>query len=830
MLAAALTSYAQFGNEDVSGILREIAAQQEALRRPGTSTQQRLETLDRIQSMRRERLISAFPDDPRLAVWLADQASDLFFELLPTDAAGLTSLFGLPSATQMDRARRVACEMNELTARAQTAVETAITDLEANPRYSDDLELQRLRRGLDRDERRRRIPFLRGVAAFLHAELNVREAAESDHLYRVAADLLDPLSEQLDDPLAGRARAYAGLSLVRLGSFGRADEMLSHVASSGTSHANDVFAARMGSVWQSHTEAGPDAAVELLESVEGQYSDPAMVFYRVLIADQRFLLRREIADSAAAGERDAMLALALDSYIGLLGAETGVKRDDMRAIVMARLQLAADRDLPLAQLPPIVSVASALRLVREDGRAGEAVATLEALLQRADLDEEDYTATLEMLGRALVIEGRPVEATNRLLELAVQYPASSRAERAAEYAARVAAEQYRNSPGSVAARQVLDQALEVVLGQYPDAPSINRWRYLAGRLAAGDGRWAAANELLQGVTGGAAQWLDAQFMIVSNERAAARAEVDPVARIERCERIMPLIERVRGALDEGIGLAGDASREARLRYYLSFLRVFEAEALTVMSRTDRAIDVLAGIEDEQGLSPTILAAALQARIEAHRRAGRDDQARRELEAFVLAAPAQAGLVISPMMAETQAEVQRLIQDGRDDRAVELARNDLLPLAVMMEQWLTGGRGASVAETWAMWRQTADGYRLGGRPESALGIYERLLGRRPDGLELLLGRAECLFAIGGDDLAEAMGIFKRIVAAGVGQEETQHRAYWQAQLRMLQILDLAQRNTHQIVPRVRRLRKQDPSLGGPGFARRFQQLENKYAGT
>ena len=124
---------------------------------------------------------------------------------------------------------------------------------------------------------------------------------------------------------------------------------------------------------------------------------------------------------------------------------------------------------------------------------------------------------------------------------------------------------------------------------------------------------------------------------------------------------------------------------------------------------------------------------------------------------------------------------------------------------------------------------ADSLRLSGRYAQARVIYQQLLVQTPAGLQLLFGRAVCLFGEGGDGLAEAMGIYRRLAAVGPGQDTAARRYYWQAQMRMLEILDRTGRNTDKIAPRIRRLRQVDADLGGERFRRTFQRLQNKHAG-
>src|SRR5262249_26042835 len=149
---------------------------------------------------------------------------------------------------------------------------------------------------------------------------------------------------------------------------------------------------------------------------------------------------------------------------------------------------------------------------------------------------------------------------------------------------------------------------------------------------------------------------------------------------------------------------------------------------------------------------------------------------------------------------------------------------LLTVAAVIEQRKSS---SMPVEQPAVARRLADAHRLSGDYAPALAIYERLLGAQPDVTSFVLGRAECLYRLGGEErLAEAMTAYKRLAAAGAAAGVD---TFWLAQLRMLQILDAINRNTAQIGPRIERLRQQDPTFGGDRFRRGFDVLRQKYAG-
>jgi tetratricopeptide (TPR) repeat protein len=127
---------------------------------------------------------------------------------------------------------------------------------------------------------------------------------------------------------------------------------------------------------------------------------------------------------------------------------------------------------------------------------------------------------------------------------------------------------------------------------------------------------------------------------------------------------------------------------------------------------------------------------------------------------------------------------------------------------------------------ASWTLTGDLLRLRGEPQAALVAYERALATAPDAREVLLGKAEALFTLGGEQrLAEAMGLHRRLLAGTemTGDAAQRDRAWWISQLRQLQALQVANRFDERAVMRVNRLKALDASLGGPAFAEAFAAL-------
>jgi tetratricopeptide (TPR) repeat protein len=778
----------------------------------------RLAAAERALEARRA-LLERFPDHPRHALWLADQAADLYFRVLPHEQAGLAALFGVPSAAQRDRALRVAREMVAAGALAEIEIDQAIMELEMRPGYRSNESLQMERRRLGREERDRRIPFLHGIGLTLHALLVPQSAAERQDRLEMAVELLGPLGGELTGALASQARLYEGLARGELGEREAAADLLRMVITDEHSAADDVFAARLGIVRNRTARRGVQAGLAELDAAEA--ATGGSLRERLLIADQRYLLRRELAEQergTPAG--DAALRDAYRAYVELLGSVDPSVREAMRRTVFERLVLVSGPEAPLDELPPIVSVARAEREAASDDSRPAAIARLERVLERPDATEGERAAALFALGKALHASGRLLDAARRFTELADRHPAAPEAERSIELAATIAARALDAAPDDADARAVLRASLDVLLERYPNLPSVDRWRYVAGRLALDAESWDEAVDWFGQVSPGAREWIDARFMEVNARREKARRTEDPRARAAAGEAVI-------AAADTALAdLAGGADRAADRAWYVAYLRVFRAEALLEQGRAREAVETLEGMARRADLDSAARAAALRVRIDAYQALERPEEARADIVRFLEAAPEQAGYVIDSMLASMLAEVEGLLEESRDQEAGRLARDELEPLAAMLEGWLED-HAAAPEITDGLVRRVADVYRASGRLADALRLYDRIAARYPDAVELLLGRAECLYGLGGDGYGEAMRIYRRITSAG---PEVGHDVYWQAQVRTLEILDAVQRNTDKIVPRINQLRLEDESLGGERYRRALQRLERKYGAS
>ncbi len=739
--AATIVLCAAIGAPSAQSTLADrIAARHAAI--ADATTAERATIVEQVLDLRAQ-LIREHPDDPHQPVWLADQAQDLFYLVLPAESSGLVTRFGLPTRAQLDRARRVARDMHDLADRAEMTLEQLILDTESGRGG-----------GLDQSvletERNRRIPFLRGIAACLHADFNVEEPRGRKPLYAIARSRLEPVSDLLPDRFAATAQLYAGLAMLGVAEYDAAAKMFRDVSTDPLARRDDVFAARMALV-RCRAAADLQDALNGLDAIETDE-----LLFRVLVADERFRLL----------QRQGRVADAFGAYL------------ELGSIGFPRLVRVAGPDTPLDRLPLLVTVARAGNLAATPGRRAEAIELYERLLGTDRLDETAGAATMFGLARAYLDANEPAAAVRQLTTLASMYPASAQAEPSIELAASLAAELNRVTPGDAGRRALLGEVLQVLLGRYPNLATVDHWRYRAGCLALDEQQYENAIRFFETVAVDADVRADALYRRVESLRAWTASV--PAGDMRRM-----LARRLMKAATE----AETANPDRR-----STLTRWRAEALLALDDPAGALAVLpTGDNDEF---------AVLTRIEAYRALGRRDEMTRELQRLVDMTGPRAGAALVAMFEMRQ-------------RDVDASPGELLPLAQAATHWLeTHGDNETLQLA------AADAYRLAGQFEDALELYDKLFVEHPNAMEVLYGRAECLFNLGGSRDKEAMEHYRRLAFATATKLDDH---YWQSQLRMLQILRRSGRNTHRIAPYVRQLRGKDPDLGGQRYRREFERL-------
>jgi hypothetical protein len=451
------------------------------------------------------------------------------------------------------------------------------------------------------------------------------------------------------------------------------------------------------------------------------------------------------------------------------------------------------------------------------------VAQLRELFEGRLLDESGHALVTLELADALRAEGRTHEAAQLLLDFTRTQPSHLEAARGRELAAELSLAAYRDRWRDTESRAVLDECLEELLRESSATTAKDRWTLIAAELAIEDREPERALQRLGEITEVSEFWLEAQ---VQRVRAARLAAVLPDGRADapRMEDVLREAARVQAIIDDRLAGATDARPRAALNLARLRLELVTAEALTALGRTDDAGKRLDALDRSEPLPAELRGEALQIRLEVSRVSGQAGDVRRDLERYLAStAAADAPSVLISLLESANRRVIRLQDEDRLEAAANLARAEAAPLAAIIDEWLRGSTAPMPPPT-RLRQLIADAFRLSEQWSPSLSRYDDLLKEHPDQLDLLFGRAECLYGLGPERSAEAMTIFKRLSAA---RREAADAYYWQSQLRMLQILDRMSEGTEQIAGQVARLKQQDPALGGPRFARQFNALLMKH---
>lgn len=776
----------------------------------------------------REQLIALAPDDPRRAVWLGDQAEDLLLLALPLRGDDLRGSFGIvPPETHA----ALASVTGRAAAAARAATSAARLELERGERSAAP---PWLRARLRDEELAWRLPLLDALARVYEAEWALsppeaqvaQEVQEAQAARRRAADDLLRLLPRIPAPLRRAARGAAALALLRLEALDEAETLAAELASDPLASPVDHLRALAIEVEVVAQREGPGAALRLLSRRERDEIRRGGLFAGLLLAAQRLRL----AETAGPFEE----ARAYATYRGLAEERVLLEQADraaIRAAVLQRLADAGAQRTARIEAHPLVATAVLERSAPGSALSRRAVEALEHFLEGDGLADDDRLAASMALARAYAAQGEvqlevTVRSIRRLLDGAAGNAATDQAGEAIDLATALAVDLARRTPGSTEALDMRRRALDVALDRSPPVPSLDRWRCEASRVALESGEASTALALATRVPPGSAWYADAAFLAA----AAARTVAFEAAPRERERAWSNAVQRAREAIsaaEAAVARTSDDTLRRRLDDLAARSALLHAEALLRAGDATASLAALEAMAGRPELNGTLRGEMLRLRIAGLDALGRPGEAASTIEAYTRAAPDRAWVVAAALLRNLEATRRELLAELRDEEAVALAREKMLPLAASLEATLAdpARRSSDRLLDLQLTRLIAEARLAAGEARQALRGFDDVLREQPDALEALLGRAEALFTLNEEEgLAEAMTIYKRIAS---GRAAAADEAFWLSELRMLQVLDRVERRSEQIRPRIDQLRARDPALGGERFRREFERLAARH---
>ena len=697
----------------------------------------------------RAELIKSNPMDPRVPVWLADQAEDCFTVALPAGGDVDRALFGLAGPDARRRVRRIAVDMATAADGAEAAAKQVLerTGAEAPPAP--------LAEQLSTVERPRRIPLLRALADVLQVEMAEFDAGKRRSLAESSIARIDTLLPELDDRTASVVARYAGLTAARIGDERGANRFLALARQKAGDDEAMTTLADLSALRAAGLLRGPGSAADAAGVIRGAGS-PAR---QLAIAELEARLRRQAEGEAGAQPSSGLLAWT-SPFTELVRRAKPEQASLLRDLAIERLGAVIRDGTPMPDGEPMATLAAANAALDAGKQPGDALEALARLADEPKASDAMRAGALRTIARADMAADRWADAADRSLRLATDHRLDSASAASMALAIRIARELDRAADGDdAAARTRLERAIETGLAKYPEHADVALWQ-LERQTLASEAK-AAKRETRLAETPPVLPVPDSAFATTMRSRlAAAKAWL--------------LLEGgdAPGALAALEAAPAPASGAALARRIAA-----RAGALAELDRDLCAdAEILRGVKE----NPAALREAIESRL------------RRLL-------PAERLPVEPVAAADASAKIAR-----------RLAAASRLELA-------TDAVGFTLA---------GDALRLHGDHAAAIEAYDRALALTPDALEPLLGRAESLRVLGGEErLAQAMGVHRRLLAGRElgGDAAQRDHAWWLSQLRQLQILEAAGRFDQKAAMRLNRLRAIDESLGGAAFKPAFERL-------
>lgn len=421
----------------------------------------------------RAELIRANASDPRVPVWLADQAEDCFTIALPAGGDVDRALFGLAGPDARRRVRRIAVDM---AAAADRAESTAKQVLE---RTGADAAPQTLAEQLATVERPRRIPLLRALADVLQVEMAEFDAGKRRSLAESSIARIDTLLPELDDRTASVVARYAGLTAARVGDERGANRFLGLAKQKAGEDEAMATLADLSALRAAGLLRGPGSAADAAGVIRGAGS-PAR---QLAIAELEARLRRQAEGESGAQPSSGLLAWT-SPFTELVRRAKPDQASLLRDLAIERLAAVLRDGTPMPDGEPMAMLAAANASLDAGKRPEAAIEALTRLADEPKAPEAMRAGALRTLARADMAADRWADAADRSLRLASDHRLDASSAASMALAIRIARELDRAADGGdEAARARLERAIETGLARYPEHADLALWQLERQTLA-----------------------------------------------------------------------------------------------------------------------------------------------------------------------------------------------------------------------------------------------------------------------------------------------------------------------------------------------------------
>ncbi len=791
----------------------------------------RLDKLEHLLRLRRN-LIALDEFHPNRPVWQGDLAFDLLFVAGTESGLNLEIEFGITTPAMRTHYLALADEAFALIDEAIVGIADTILDLEEQPHFQDDVNLQQRRRHLVQNEQQQRLPLILASALFAQANANrshpqwpgaqehLPDRRDNHTVWAEIVTLADELELVLNEPWRTRLQTYAAVASYRLEQPTSAKARLTVLTTRAISRREDVFRLFALRRMLALSSIAPPIT----------QSDP---FWNLLYCDLVFGERLDAANTTQVPRVKNQAEWLLDAYVPFVNmaseSSTQLSEDARDRMVGEHVARVIPPSIPTAALPPAVVLAQAQRGIRHDAARDDARNTLLTLSQRADLSKGMQLQIAITLAKAATMDGDSVAALQQMLGLYQDWPNDDDVRRTfADAVLQMLRflQEARSSPENVVTHEALLQtAVEVAFaGDMNAIPHANDIAFHMGKYHANSNRSAEAITMF-GIVESASRW----YRIAAYESAVAHFAIankfihqKQFVSTESREHLASCRLDAANAINASVNDAPDSHVDAAV--LVASATLLTARVALLLNEHEEALAILDANESLFTKDSTWRIETLQLRTDALRQLGRSDEAEEELQRLIAESPNDSLRLIHRMVASVYGKLQQRERLGSGRETIQDdARLRLQPLAEMEWNVVQQVQSATDDDRLRARFHKAEALRMGGSYDLAERELKNVVQGWPNSAQAILALAECKYQLG--DSAQAMRLFTQIAKSF---DDDRPWMYWQAELRMLQSLDRADRNTDRIFPYIQRLRQKDSQLGGQALARQFSELERKYS--
>lgn len=617
--------------------------------------------------------------------------------------------------------------------------------------------------------------------------------------------------------------------------------------------------------------AGSDDQAQALSVLDQLRHDPfaqSNPLYQILLTDVQVKMIRARAAKADGDDRQQLVLESYEPYMQLLSGDRvdAQYKPAVEQFLFDRWSGEVVEGVDIGTLPPMVQFAvgkqaltAGQSLMQADDQAearqrfAKAVSVLEPLAQRDDLSAEMAAQVGYSLGAAQYFGAtnprQQLDAVTTFVELAKAHPDQPEAAQAINVAVSLGAQIYQrvkqaqglSQQAIAAAAGPYEQALRVLIDQYSVGELADLARQSTYSLAAllrEQERYEQAIDAYERVPDNHPYYVEAQYEKLVC-LGAMWAEAEPATRSAMAQRVLLAYRQFDDQVSRALRQTTDAQRRERLARYQHLAMLTKADVLIESANQPRqAMTLLDEIPD------AFSSQKMRLRIRAYQRLGEYEQASQLIDQFMTRQPDVAGPLVIGVLKSMNSQIAAAREENDQQAARQLGQvaaqmlDKLLDWAADQPDLQNDPQKKLAFEVMVGQVQLAAG-DYDEAAETFSQLYRTDAGRQ--NLQVVQGLAEARYQLadrldkgdGSDQAVEqayrsSADLFSAIIRNYQEHSRTKDRDYWQAQMRIHQMMDATGVPSRSIYASINRMQRSEPELGGEPFRSVLQSLLLKHA--